>query len=62
MSATELRKLSDVDLNKQLDVLAEEGMKLRFQKATMQLSNSARIKKVRGEIARIKTILTERGA
>jgi len=61
MNASELRKLPDGDLKTQLNELAAEGMKLRFQKATMQLSNSARIKQVRAEIARIKTILTERG-
>jgi len=61
MNASELRQLSDEDLKKQMNALGEEGMKLRFQKATMQLLNSARIKQVRAEFARIKTILTERG-
>lgn len=60
MKAAELRELSDKDLNEQLNELAAEGMKLRFQKATMQLSNTARVKQVRGDIARIKTILAER--
>jgi large subunit ribosomal protein L29 len=59
--AKELRDLKDVDLNARMDELAAEHMKLRFQKATMQLNNTARVGQVRREIARIKTILAERG-
>ena len=55
-----MRKLKDDELKEKLDELAAEGMKLRFQKSTMQLTNIARIGQVRGEIARIKTILSER--
>lgn len=57
----ELRDLSDADLKERVDELAAENMKLRFQKATMQLNNTARVGQVRREIARIKTILAERG-
>jgi len=57
----ELRELSDADLKERVDELAAEGMKLRFQKATMQLTNTARVGQVKREIARIKTILAERG-
>ena len=60
MKAKEIRKLKDDELKEKLDELAAEGMKLRFQKATMQLTNTARIGQVRGEIAQIKTILSER--
>jgi large subunit ribosomal protein L29 len=60
MKADTLRKLSDADLRKRLDELAEEGMKLRFQNASMQLANPARIRQIRRDVARIKTILTER--
>lgn len=60
MKAAELRELSENDLKEQLNELAAEGMKLRFQKATMQLTNTARVKQVRRDIARIKTILAER--
>ena len=62
MSGTmqELRAQSNSELLERLDTLAAEGMKLRFQKATMQLNNTARIGQVRKEIARIKTVLTER--
>jgi len=60
MKAKEIRKLKDDELKEKLDELAAEGMKLRFQKSTMQLTNTARIGQVRGEIAQIKTILAER--
>ncbi|MCF7822288.1 MAG: 50S ribosomal protein L29 [Mariprofundaceae bacterium] len=61
MKAKELRDLSDTDLKGRINELAAEGMKLRFQKSTMQLTNTARVGQVRREIASIKTILTERG-
>lgn len=60
MKTSELRKLSDSELRSRMDELAAENMKLRFQKATMQIANPARIKQVRREIARIKTLLAER--
>jgi len=60
MKAKELRELSDSDLKERVNELAAEGMKLRFQKATMQLTNTARVGQVQREIARIKTILAER--
>ena len=61
MKAKELRDLSESDLKERVNELAAEAMKLRFQKATMQLTNTARVGQVRREIASIKTILTERG-
>jgi len=60
MKAAKLREMKDVELRSQLDELAGEAMKLRFQQATMQLSKTARPAQVRREIARIKTILAER--
>jgi len=60
MKAAELRKKSDDELKENMEELAAEHMKLRFQKATMQLTNSARIGQVRKEIARIQTILAQR--
>jgi len=60
MKAKELRELSDAELKEKMDELAAEGMKLRFQKATMQLSQTSRIAANRREIARIQTILNER--
>ena len=59
--AKDLRGMKDTDLKERMDELAAEHMKLRFQKATMQLNNTARVGQVRREIACIKTILAERG-
>jgi large subunit ribosomal protein L29 len=61
MKAKELRDLSDADLKERVNELAAEGMKLRFQQSTMQLTNTARVGQVRREIASIKTVLAERG-
>jgi len=60
MNMEELRKLKDLELKDKMDELAAEGMKLRFQKATMQLNQTSRISSNRHEIARIQTILNER--
>ena len=60
MKAKELRELTDADLKEKMDELAAEGMKLRFQKATMQLNATNKITSNRREIARIQTILSER--
>ncbi len=58
-NSKDLRAMSPADLKERMDELAAEHMKLRFQKATMQLNNTARVGTVRREIARIKTILAE---
>ena len=60
MKATEIRKLSDNDLNKKLFDLQSELFNLRFQMATGQLENPSAIGNVRRDIARVKTIQTER--
>lgn len=59
-SAQDLRAQSVDQLKDQLVSLKKEQMNLRFQKATGQLSNTARQGQVRKEIARIKTVLHER--
>ena len=51
---------SDDQLNEQLGQLKREQFNLRFQAATNQLERPARIKEVRRDIARIKTLQTER--
>lgn len=60
MKATEIRKLSDNDLNKKLFDLQSELFNLRFQMATGQLENPSAIGNVKRDIARVKTIQTER--
>jgi large subunit ribosomal protein L29 len=57
MKATELRHKTPDELKDQLLQLKKEQFNLRFQKATGQLENTARVREVRRDIARIKTIL-----
>ncbi|MEJ6949575.1 50S ribosomal protein L29 [Natronospora cellulosivora (SeqCode)] len=60
MRADELRDLTDVELEQKLKEFKEELFNLRFQHATAQLSNPMRIKEVKKDIARLKTVLRER--
>ena len=56
----DLRVKSDDQLNADLGELKREAFNLRFQAATNQLERPARIKEVRRDIARIKTLQTQR--
>lgn len=56
MKATELREMSAAELDAKLLELKDELFKLRFQQAVNQLENPIRIKAVKKDIARIKTI------
>jgi large subunit ribosomal protein L29 len=58
--AAELRELNDTELEHRLGEAKEEMFNLRFQNATGQLDNIARIPQVRREVARIETLLRER--
>ncbi|OQX71158.1 MAG: 50S ribosomal protein L29 [Candidatus Cloacimonas sp. 4484_275] len=60
MKMLELRELTNSELQQKLHEMTEELFNLRFQKATNRLENPARIKFVKRDIARIKTLLTER--
>ena len=60
MKTSELRAKTPADLNKELGELLKARFSLRMQLATQQLSNSSQIKKVRRDIARVKTILREK--
>jgi large subunit ribosomal protein L29 len=59
-SAAELRALDAESLEDKLKEAKEELFNLRFQNATGQLDNTARLKTVRREIARIYTVVRER--
>ena len=59
-TAKELRELNDTELEHRLGEAKEELFNLRFQNATGQLDNIARLPQVRREIARIETLLRER--
>ena len=60
MADKNVSELDSAELNAELLELRKEQFNLRFQKANGQLENTARARVVRREIARIKTILTER--
>ncbi len=60
MLATELREMSVENLSKELHDLLREQFNLRIQKGTSELAKSHRIKRVRRDIARVKTIMHER--
>ena len=60
MKASELRAKDAAELNKELESLLKAQFGLRMQKATQQLSNTSQIRKVRRDIARVRTLLTEK--
>ena len=60
MNAEDLRSKTLDELKAQMTDLRKESFNLRFQRASGQLANSARVREVRREIARIQTILNER--
>jgi large subunit ribosomal protein L29 len=60
MKTSELRPLTELELNNQLNDAHQELFNLRFQRASGQLKNTARVSEVRKTIARIKTLLRER--
>ena len=60
MKAEEVRQKTDDELSDQLGDLQKEAFNLRFQKASGQLENTTRVREVRRDIARIKTVLHER--
>jgi large subunit ribosomal protein L29 len=55
MKKQELRALGEADIGRQLDELRQELFNLRFQFATRRLTNTARIREVRRDIARLLT-------
>jgi len=60
MSAQELRDKTLDQLREQLVQLKKEAFNLRFQQATGQLENTSRMRQVRRDAARVKTILNEK--
>lgn len=60
MNLSKLREMAAEDLESEGRELSEQLFRLRFQKATGQLENRTRIRQIRRDLARVKTILTER--
>lgn len=59
MKTSEIRQLTTDQMHDKVKQYKEELFNLHFQQATGQLENTARLKKVRKNIARIKTVLTQ---
>jgi large subunit ribosomal protein L29 len=60
MKAADVRAKTDDELKSELSQLAKEVFNLRFQKASGQMENTARMRQARRDVARIKTVLGER--
>ena len=60
MKIDEVRRLTPDQLSEQLLNLKKEQFNLRFQRATNQLENTARVRAVRRDIARVKTIAAQK--
>jgi len=58
--AQEIREMTDEELLERLDELYQEQLNLRFQHVSQQLANPSRVREVRRDIARIKTVVRER--
>jgi large subunit ribosomal protein L29 len=62
MNAKELRDKTPDELRDQLAALKKEAFNLRFQQATGQMENTARVRTVRRDVARVATVLNEKAA
>ncbi len=60
MKASELRSKDVAELKQELESLLKAQFGLRMQKATQQLTNNSEIRKVRRDIARVRTVLTQK--
>ena len=60
MKAEDVRAKTVDELNDQLNDLSKEAFNLRFQAASGQLENTARVRQVRRELAQVKTVLNEK--
>ena len=61
MKTKELKSKSVTQLNEELNALLKAHFSLRMQKATQQLTNTSQLSKVRRDIARVKTIIAQKG-
>jgi large subunit ribosomal protein L29 len=62
MKATDLRGKNGEELQKELEGLLRAQFGLRMQLATQQLSNTSQLKKVKRDIARVRTVMREKAA
>jgi len=61
MKTSELQGKDEVSLKKELNELLKAQFGLRMQVATQQLQNTSQLKKVRRDIARVKTVINQKG-
>ena len=62
MKARELREKSGEELQKELSELLKAQFSMRMQLATQQMTNTSQMKKVRRDIARVRTLMNEKAA
>lgn len=62
MKASKFREMSVRDLGEEAEALSEQLFKLRLQRATGQLENMVKMRQIRKDLARVKTIMTEKTA
>ncbi len=62
MKSAELREKSIDDLKVEANEMAKQLFQLRLQKATGQLDNVSKFKQIKKDLARVKTVLTEKGS
>ena len=62
MTATEIRDMTDAEIRERVEEIQEELFKLRFRGATQQLENPTLLRSLRRDLARLKTIQTERSS
>jgi large subunit ribosomal protein L29 len=62
MKAADIRLMTDDQVSDEIDRLKKEQFNLRFQRATGQLENTARVRQVRRDIARLTTVTAEKRA
>ncbi|HET7831600.1 MAG TPA: 50S ribosomal protein L29 [Gallionella sp.] len=62
MKASELKTKSAAELQEELLSLTKAQFGLRMQQATQQMTNTSQLRKVRRDIARVKTVMKEKGA
>ena len=60
MELNKIREITDVELSAELDKMKQELFNLRFQHVTGQLENPVRMREVKRNIARVKTIIREK--
>ena len=62
MTATDIRDMTDTEIRERIEEIQEELFKLRFRGATQQLENPTLLKSLRRDLARLKTVQTERSS